>query len=107
MEKYQINVLKSYRRRLGLTQEDVALILDISDGTVARHELGRRLPSLERALGYATLLGVSVAELFPELVAQVEAQITASLSDTSDPKLGEVLQAITKRHGALREDPRC
>lgn len=42
--------LKALRRRLGLTQVELADLLDLDEGTVRRWESGRRTPSRWRAV---------------------------------------------------------
>ena len=59
------NYLRSYRRRVGLSQDLVAELLGSHSGTkVSRYE--RRVRSVPRdtALAYEAVLGIPVAELF-------------------------------------------
>jgi transcriptional regulator with XRE-family HTH domain len=59
------NYLRTYRKRSGLTQQEVAFLLGSEDGTqVSRYEKRRRLPPLETALACEEIYGVPVAELF-------------------------------------------
>jgi len=59
------NYLRTYRRRTGLTQREVAFLLGWETGTqVSRYEKRRRLPPLATALACEAVLGVPVAELF-------------------------------------------
>jgi transcriptional regulator with XRE-family HTH domain len=59
------NQVKAYRRRLGLAQSDMALLLgDHSASRVSRYERGRRLPPLLIALTYQVIFGATSAELF-------------------------------------------
>ena len=60
------NYLRTFRRKTGLTQPDVAFLLcGRRCGTlISRHEKRRRQPSLDAALGYRALYGVPVEELF-------------------------------------------
>jgi DNA-binding XRE family transcriptional regulator len=56
--------LRTYRRRTGLSQDEVAWLLGNTCGTsVSRHELGWRMPTLETALAYETILDAPVREL--------------------------------------------
>ena len=72
------NYLRTCRRRLALSQEDVALLLGLTRRTVVSyHELGTHMPSLERALGYALILGVPVHELFAETYQQLEEEVAS------------------------------
>jgi transcriptional regulator with XRE-family HTH domain len=60
------NRLRSYRRRSGLTQRELAYLLgQQKESQVSRYESRKILPSLETALGCEAIFGVPVAELFP------------------------------------------
>jgi transcriptional regulator with XRE-family HTH domain len=60
--------LRTYRKRAGLTHEEVAFLCGAMCGTsVSRHERGVRLPLLRTALTYEIVLGVSVRELYEGL----------------------------------------
>jgi transcriptional regulator with XRE-family HTH domain len=60
------NYLKTYRKRAGLSQDEVAFLVGKSGGAkVSRYERARRLPSLETALAYRALFDLSLKELFP------------------------------------------
>ncbi len=62
------NYLKMFRRRSHLSQRDVAALLGgMSGSKIARHETGRRLPTLETALAYAVIFNADVRELFAGL----------------------------------------
>ena len=57
--------LKTYRKRTGLSQEDVAFLLGALYGThVSRHELNEVTPNLHNVLMYECVLGATVRELF-------------------------------------------
>lgn len=59
------NYLRTYRRRSGLTQREVAFLLGCETGAqVSRYEKRRRLPPLATALACEAAFGVPVAELF-------------------------------------------
>lgn len=59
------NYLRTYRRRSGLTQREVAFLLGCETGAqVSRYEKRRRLPPLATALACEAVFGVPVAELF-------------------------------------------
>jgi DNA-binding XRE family transcriptional regulator len=52
--------IRELRDKLGLTQQDLAVKLDISVSTVASMESGRHEPRLELARKLAAVLGVSM-----------------------------------------------
>ncbi len=70
------NYLSTYRKRAGLSQQDVArLASDSSSGAIARNELANRLPSLKLAIAYEVIYGERLAKLFAGLYEEVEADI--------------------------------
>lgn len=57
--------LLTYRKRTGLSQDEIAFLLGIGSGTtVSKHETGARKPLLKAALSYEIILGEPVFELF-------------------------------------------
>ena len=59
------NYLRTFRRRSGLTQREVAFLLGWENGAqVSRYEKRRRLPPLATALACEAVCGVPAAELF-------------------------------------------
>lgn len=68
--------LRTYRKRSGLTQEEVAFLLDTRDGaTVSRYERLSSMPSLETALALEVIFGVPARELFRGVFAEVETEV--------------------------------
>ena len=67
------NYLRTYRKRSGLTQTEVAFVVGCKSGTrVSRHELFARTPELMNALAYEILYRCPVKELFAGLYEKVE-----------------------------------
>lgn len=65
--------LRMYRRRTGLSQDDVAYLLGVVKGsTISRHESAKRIPLLETTLAYQVILGVSVSDLYEGELRRVE-----------------------------------
>jgi transcriptional regulator with XRE-family HTH domain len=61
--------LRMYRRQWQLTLRELAELLGFkSSAHVSRLEHGKRTPSLETALACTAIFGVTLQELFPELV---------------------------------------
>ena len=59
------NYLRTFRKRSGLSQDDVAFLLGVQSGAeVSRHETFKRVPTLKTALSYEAIFGVPVRELF-------------------------------------------
>jgi transcriptional regulator with XRE-family HTH domain len=68
--------LKPYRRRWGLTQKELAVLLGFQSGAVvSRMERVLRHPTLETAYAVEIILGTPPAELFPTLHARVREQV--------------------------------
>jgi transcriptional regulator with XRE-family HTH domain len=67
------NYLRMYRKRAGLSQDEVAYLLGTKSGTMtSRYERFRRTPSLETALAYEAIYGVPAKELFAGVSARAE-----------------------------------
>jgi transcriptional regulator with XRE-family HTH domain len=59
------NYLRAYRRRLGLSQDDVAFLCGARNGAqVSRYECGKRRPTLENLLACEAIFQIPVRELF-------------------------------------------
>ena len=83
------NDIRIHRRRTGLSQRDIGEVLGyLSDGPVARHEDGRRLPSLKVAIGYELIFRVPVSEIFPGLRDEIGGAIEKQLAQLEE-QLGE------------------
>ena len=70
------NYLVSNRKRLGLSQADVAFLLG-GEGTekVSRHERFHHEPSLRTALAYEAIYKRSVAEILSALYGKIEREV--------------------------------
>src|ERR1700730_2376625 len=67
------NYLRTYRKRSGLTQSEVAFLLGCKDaGQVSRYERHRRLPTLRMALACASILRVPLEKLFFGIQKEVD-----------------------------------
>src|SRR5579862_6973738 len=70
--------IKMYRKRTGLTHEEVAFLLGSMSGTsVSRHEQAQRVPILHTALKYEIILNASVRDLYEGLFAEVRETVQA------------------------------
>jgi transcriptional regulator with XRE-family HTH domain len=61
------SALKEMRKRNGVTQEQLALHLNVSKGNISRYESGKQLPELKRIEQMATRLGVDASMLLQYL----------------------------------------
>ena len=70
------NYLIANRKRLGLSQVDVAFLLAAEGGDkVCRHERFLRSPSLENALAYEAIYKMTASELFSGLYQKIEREV--------------------------------
>jgi transcriptional regulator with XRE-family HTH domain len=67
------NYLRTYRKRAGLSQDEVAFLLGVAYGTkVSRYERRSRQPGLMTVFAYEVLFRVTPRELFGDLFRKVE-----------------------------------
>ena len=75
------NYLRAHRRKTGLTQHDVARVLEyVNRDPISRHERLESTPSLLIALSYEVLYRVPVSEIFAGLAETVEFNVEAQLT---------------------------
>lgn len=73
MSKKLPNYLRTHRRRMGLTQKQVAFLLGIrSVARISRYERFHKLPDLRTALGFEAVFHAPVRELFAGPYEEVE-----------------------------------
>lgn len=71
------NYLRTYRKRFGLSQKELAFLLGVKSGEkVSRYERFEQLPNLQTALAFQALFGVPVAELFAGIYEQAEQEVS-------------------------------
>ena len=69
--------LRTYRKRSGLTQDEVAYLLGCQSGAkISRFERLAREPNLETALACQVIFGVPAEKLYPGMFAEVEQAVT-------------------------------
>jgi len=67
------NYLRTHRKRVGLSQREVAFLLGCKSGTkVSRYECFARQPALQTIFAYELIFGRSARELFAGLFQEVE-----------------------------------
>ena len=111
------NYLISHRKRFGLTQDESAFLLGITEGSqVCRYESFRGVPSLKTALTCQAVFGVPVAELFAGIYDQVEketakraralaSKMDAATASKAQKRKGDLLRAIALTPDINRENP--
>ena len=60
------NMLKSYREKAEMTQEELAKKLDVTRQTIISIETGKYVPSLSLAFRISRLFGKKIEEMFGE-----------------------------------------
>ena len=74
--RYTHNYLRNFRKRSGLTQEEIAFLLGYHTGAqLSRYENLSREPSLATAFACQAIYRVPVHELFPGIYTVVESQV--------------------------------
>jgi DNA-binding XRE family transcriptional regulator len=72
------NYLRSNRKRLALSQGDIAFLMGAKQGTkVCQHEVSTRVPSLQTALAYEAIYQRPIRDLFAGIYEGVEQEIVA------------------------------
>ncbi|MDR2160531.1 MAG: helix-turn-helix domain-containing protein [Desulfovibrio sp.] len=90
------------RRRAGMTQEELAGVLDIATDTLSRMEKGRFSPKMGRLPDIANALHCSVADLFRGIDdkatdrASTIAYLLQPLSDEAQDTLVEMIALATR-----------
>src|SRR6202521_1706851 len=99
------NYLRTYRKKSGLTQQEVGYLLGRETGAqVSRYEKRHRLPPLETALAYEEIFGVPVSELFAGIRQSVGRDIgkrrlaLRATLQTKTPKPNDARMAAHKLH---------
>jgi len=91
--------LKTYRKRSGLTQRDVAFLLGWKQGKqLSRYEKQRVIPSLQVALACAAIFRVPLRKLFPG----VSDPIAREISSRSAALMAELRKKNVKGKDARR-----
>src|SRR5882724_5813154 len=105
------NYLRTYRKRSGLSQDEVAYLLGCQSGTkVSRYERSGRKPSIETLFAYELVFGAPSRELFAGVYQKVEKKIlnraqllTRKLNRATPNSMAtrklQILKAITSGSG--------
>jgi transcriptional regulator with XRE-family HTH domain len=94
MNNNLICYLRPYRRRWGLTQDELARLLGCKTGAViSRLERDGRSPSLHAAYAFELIFGTAPPELFPGLHAKVKRDVIARARDLYDELQGDSSRA--------------
>lgn len=93
------NYISMHRRHIGLSQAELAALVAVENrGSVARYELGVRLPELETLLRLEVVLGTPVRELFAGIAERMREDVTqrarALLEGMGDAPSGRALMKL-------------
>jgi|HubBroStandDraft_1064217.scaffolds.fasta_scaffold704986_1 transcriptional regulator with XRE-family HTH domain len=92
------NYLRPHRRRIGLSQSEVAFLLGAHEGgRISRYEKGHRIPTLRTALAIATVFGDSPSNLFSGIQTGVDREVL--------PRIRQLRARLEKKHKEQRETP--
>lgn len=70
------NYLISYRKRAGLTQDELAVLVGYYSGEkISRHERSIQIPTLQAVLAYEVIFSAPTSELFAGLLDRTRRQI--------------------------------
>ena len=108
------NYLRTYRKRAGLSQQDVSFLLGCQFHTTAsRYECFTREPGLRTALALAAILQTQMSDLFAGLFEQAEHDIAErarillrqSTEQDTNARRRAALTAIAEPEEDLRWEP--
>src|SRR4051794_30052216 len=96
--------LRTYRRRRGLTQKELArLLLGCSGTHISRVERGIRKPNTDTVIAAAVLFGVSIEELFPTLYRDIDERVVEQtyklyekVNDEHSPRCGLIKDLLSE-----------
>jgi transcriptional regulator with XRE-family HTH domain len=90
--------LRTYRKRSGLSQREVALLIDfLAAGNVSRHETGDRVPSFEQAFAYEAVFGIPASALFPGEYEKARRQVETQAQQLFEKLSQKPKTAASKR----------
>ena len=98
------NYLRANRKRLALSQDEVAFLLGTRSGAkVCRYERFVREPSLETALAFEVIFKRSVSELFGGLYQRVERDVAGRAKTLAERKDRRANRQSARKHEALSD----
>lgn len=110
------NYLRTYRKRAGFSQRELAFLFGCKSGAkVTRYERFVRRPTLRTALAYEAIFGASVRELFAGMYLEVEREtakraavlaqrLRTKKRDRLTPRKLELLRMITVAPDIIAEN---
>jgi transcriptional regulator with XRE-family HTH domain len=111
------NYIRTYRKRFGLSQEELSFLLGVKSGSkVSRYEKFKQVPTLKTALALQAVVGVPVAELFAGIYEQAEKETSKrarilmrrmqeAATDQKASRKADLLRAIAVTPNINKENP--
>ena len=93
MEKLLSTYLLTLRKRSGLSQLELAELLNITGSALSRFEGQSRKPTLDLAVGVEVIFGHSVKDVFPAYYRDIEQSVVARARDHCERQAGTTSRA--------------
>lgn len=91
------NYLRTFRKRAGFTQGEVAFLLGTGTGTkISRHERAGRDPGLRTVLAYQIIFDVGPEQLFAGMYDRVESEVRQRAVRLAEKLEARELSAVTR-----------
>lgn len=112
------NYVRTYRRRSGLTQSELAFLVGCENGSnISRYERFLRVPTLETAFAYEALFGAPARELFAgvhertatkiqERAKVLAGKLAQGKSNSASARKLQLLTALSTSRSAKEINPR-
>jgi transcriptional regulator with XRE-family HTH domain len=106
------DVIKQYRTLKGLTQEQLAELLNVSYQTVQKYEYGKSTPALETLILISEILKIPIdvfikQDLREDLLVRIESDITKNhelvMIIKESPELREIIRFYSKSKSSLKD----
>ena len=92
-----VNYLRAQRKRVGLSQRELAFLLGYaSEDAISKHELFQSVPPLIMAFGYQAIFRVPISDLFAGLREAVESAIENQIAEFENKLSDQVGKTKTK-----------
>lgn len=93
MEQLLPTYLLTLRKRSGLSQLELAELLNITGSALSRFENQSRKPTLELAVSVEVIFGQSVRDVFPAYYRDIERSVVSRAKDHCERQAGSASRA--------------
>lgn len=98
------NYLRSNRKRLALSQNDVSFLMGALDGgKISRYERFAREPSLRTALAFEAIYKRAASEIFEGLYQTIEQEVAKRAKILANRKDGKPNERAARKRETLKE----